>query len=325
MKSKPYLVSKFWLFTIVASLIAALLSILKPIDLLPDMSVYKMNFDIISKGGVVAIEPTYIFLSKLAFYVGLDFYFIIFIYAILSVYIKLRVMHQFSKKYYLFFLYICSYLVLHEFIQIRVGLAISFLFCAYLFSLKRQFYKMFFFFVLAILFHVSAVIFVALYIAAIYIVKYDFLIKVLFLMVLMSFVVAATGGENLEILAIFLPGALKEKYHIYVEMQSYLNESFNLFSVKLILLYALIMLYLARIERVQQKDKILVVTFLLFLMFSFFFVSLPVFAFRTIEIVSPFIIFLIASINDYYKSRWVNVIPLVFISSSLYYSSTLFL
>ncbi|MCS6209212.1 EpsG family protein [Shewanella baltica] len=325
MKSKQYIVSRFWLFTILSSLVAAFFSILKPIDLLPDMSVYKMNFDIITQGGVVAIEPTYILLSKFASSVGSNFYFVIFIYAIFSVYIKLRVIHQFNKRYYLFFLYICSYLILHEFIQIRVGLAISFLFCSYLFSLKRQFYKMFIFFVLAILFHVSALIFVVLYLLALYIVKSDFLIKALFLSVLFFFIVAVSGGGDLNFLASFLPGGLKEKYYIYVEMQSYLNESFNLLSVKLVLFYIIIVLYLARIDRVSQKDKVLVVTFLLFLMLGFFFVSLPAFAFRTIEIVSPFIIFLIASINDYYKSRWVNIISLVFISSSLYYSCTLFL
>lgn len=322
--NKQFFVSKFWLYSIGLSLLVAFISVLKPIDMLPDGDVYKYYFDSISNGEVVDVESSFIYISLLGDYFGGGIYFVFFTYAIISLYIKLKVFGYFKRRYAIVILYLSSYLVLHELIQIRIALSISLMFLSYLFFLQCRHYMMFLCFCLATFFHITSFVFVLIFIASIQIVKNDKMIKLLYFILFFAFLVAENGVMNINELMFYLPSFFKSKYELYIKMQAESSETFNLFSFRLSLFYFVLLLYYPKIKIIEMQDKILLVIFMIFLIFVFSMTHLPVISFRLLEMISPFMIILIVDLHEYYKNKYLKLIPILFVFSSLYYSVTLF-
>ena len=152
-------VSKFLLWAFFFALLTGVWSANKPLDLLPDMSVYNDYYNDIIGGLDVIVEPTYIYIVKISSCVGFGFPFVVFIYAILSIVIKAYAIRHYNERNVIVVLYLSSYFVLHELVQIRVGLAVSFLFLGCYCYFSGQKYRALLFMLLAALFHMSAIVF----------------------------------------------------------------------------------------------------------------------------------------------------------------------
>lgn len=108
------------------------------------------------------LEYIYFFLNDNLAKIGVPFRVFIGLLAFLSVFIKTAVIFKFSNKRFAFFIslifYFFSFYLLHDFIQIRVGLAVAFIFLAFNFLLNDRKNLCILALLFAIGFHSSAMI-----------------------------------------------------------------------------------------------------------------------------------------------------------------------
>lgn len=108
----------------------------------------------------MSIEPTYIYLSRFVMALGGEVVVMFFIYAILSIPLKLAVLWKCTP--YIFtamIVYAGIYYPLHDAVQIRCGVATAFLFLAIVPLEKRQYIKATALLIIATLFHYSSLAF----------------------------------------------------------------------------------------------------------------------------------------------------------------------
>ena len=111
-----------------------------------------------------AIEPTYIFLSRLILSYGGDITVLFFIYAMLAIPMKLAAMWKLTP--YVFtamMVYIGINYPLHDVVQIRCGVASAFLLWSLYHFEKRRYLKVLLLFLCAIAFHVSSAAMIPIY------------------------------------------------------------------------------------------------------------------------------------------------------------------
>lgn len=317
------LISKFFLMSLFFSILLGGVSAFKPIDLLPDMSIYKEYFDGIVSGVDIIVEPSYVLVSKLSYLLGVGFPFVIFIYLFFSLSIKAYVIRRDSERYVFALLYITSYMLLHEFIQIRIGIAISMLFLGCYLHFHGRTLSGGVVILTAALFHVSTIIFPIVFYFSVFVSNKR---GVFFLPILtfISFVAALSGNFNFLDLLSLLPGAFQYKINLYIEMQSYLNEYVNILSIRLLVFYFVIASLWYSIDRLTYTDKVILIVCTCFIIMMLFSVSLPSLALRIVEIAGPFFMLLIARLRRYFAKPYVYAIWLVTFVSNIYYSYSIF-
>lgn len=105
------------------------------------------------------MDPIFIMLSQIykSGFGDIGFYFLILTFSVLSLLIKFRALLIIRADLSLFIVFwVSSYLYLHEFIQIRAALAISFLMLAAAYKLKGKYINSIFLFIFAVLAHGQA-------------------------------------------------------------------------------------------------------------------------------------------------------------------------
>ena len=108
----------------------------------------------------ITTEPTFIYLSRFYISQGLGIFFIFLTYALIAIPVKLIALWKASP--YVFtamIVYMGVYYPLHDVVQIRCGVASSFLLMSIIPLAKRQYYKATFLTIIAALFHYSALAF----------------------------------------------------------------------------------------------------------------------------------------------------------------------
>ncbi len=322
---KTIFVSTFRLFGMCVILLLSFLSAVKPLNLLPDMGHYKAYFEAVVAGNEVMVESSFVYLSKLVYAFYLNFQSVIFVYVLMSLYIKIKVFSEFDNRYYLLFLYCCSFLVLHEFIQIRVALAISFLMLSFVLLLKKNYFLVVLSWAAAIFFHVSAALFPVVCLLSLFLSRSNFLLRMTYFIFIVILLASIAGYTVFDNVIVFFPTIFQDKISIYVEMQSYLNESVNFLSVKFLIMYLILSLYIFKLAKISYVDKLLISMMLIILIFGVVISFLPSISFRVIELFGPFFIFLLAGLRRYSHLVTTIVFHSLFIISSLYYSYRLFL
>ena len=111
----------------------------------------------------MSIEPTYIYLSRFVMALGGEVVVMFFIYAMLSIPLKLAVLWKCTP--YIFtamIVYVGIYYPLQDAVQIRCGVATAFLLLAIVPLVKQQYFKAFVLMIVAALFHYSSLAFWAI-------------------------------------------------------------------------------------------------------------------------------------------------------------------
>lgn len=109
----------------------------------------------------IATEPTFIYLSRLIIACGGTFTILLFVYAILSIPLKLKALTTITP--YIFtalLIYIPVYFEIHDMIQIRTAVAAAFLLTAIITQCRKKYLLTVLLVICAILFHYSALAFV---------------------------------------------------------------------------------------------------------------------------------------------------------------------
>jgi hypothetical protein len=216
-------------------------------------------------------------------------------------------------------MYIFSFLILHEFIQIRIALAISLLLLSSLLYIKGRVGKSFFIFIFAILVHVSSIIFVLAFYFSLICEKKRGLV---FLLFPIPIIVLTNFTDILNQLIFILPDYVYEKLFIYIykNTNEYQNESVNVLSFRMLVLYLTILLLFIKISKISKLDFIYLFCVLSLTIFAVTLRSIPDIAFRIIDISIFFSIFLIQSLHKYYVKLIYYLVFLIFIISSIYYN-----
>lgn len=124
--------------------------------MLPDYSNYKDTFIF---GGNPNMEPTILLISNFIISHNLSYLWGFFIYAVLGVSIKIIVFKKLSPFLWgSILVYLCSFYILHDLIQIRASVAAGILLYSLRYLKTKKYYKYIICIVIASLFHISALI-----------------------------------------------------------------------------------------------------------------------------------------------------------------------
>lgn len=117
----------YWGLAVVMILFTAF----RPLGVDPDSANYETIFMNNENNSKLLIEPSFLFLSQLTRFFTDDIHYLFLLYAILGVTIKFYALRDLSPWYFLpLVIYIGNYYVLHDFIQIRAGVASAMLLLA---------------------------------------------------------------------------------------------------------------------------------------------------------------------------------------------------
>lgn len=132
----------------------------------PDYINYKGIFDRSTFESLISldVEIGYYILNKIIFFFGLQFQWVLFFMAFLSIGVKIIFFKNNSPNFlFSLLLFYCSVFFLYDFIAIRQALALSFFFLAIPYLFKRNLIKYFVTILLASTIHVSAILLLPLY------------------------------------------------------------------------------------------------------------------------------------------------------------------
>lgn len=148
-------------FLVIYAIVFILLASTKSIEGTADAAGYETMFynndDFITE---LATEPTFIYLSRIVLYFGGTISVIFFIYAIISIPIKLWALYKMTP--YIFtalLIYVPVYFELHDMIQIRAAAAAAFLLSSLIPLAQKRYWAAIVLMICAIFFHYSAVAF----------------------------------------------------------------------------------------------------------------------------------------------------------------------
>ena len=180
----------------------------------PDYPVYRLLYEDAKTGGAI-VELSYVYFSHLISFIFGDFFYLILTYACLAIYFKLLAIRQVTELLFLSLaVYVSYFFILHEMIQIRVGVASAFLLLCVKPIYDRNLKKFLFFFFLAVFFHVSSLIILPLWFLG----KFKGKLNIIFL-ILMVPVSYCIYFINVTILNFIPIPYVQEKLDIYMQLQ----------------------------------------------------------------------------------------------------------
>lgn len=271
------------------------------------------------------VEPTFLILASFikTYLPGWGFTFLMVLFAFLSVTLKVKAIVKYSEFIFLsLFIYLCNTYMLHEFIQVRAGLAAALAMLAFEPLVERKPWKYLLIMLLAILVHYSAIIFLPFYFLntkKINPVVYIAVIVVPFLLSVFHF-------DPISLLLKYDLGVYSEKLSIYITEQLRLKHAINKINLTIIFQLILSVFLLFYRTDLLEKNKYSVL-FLKINMISvgvfYLFFGLPVFAFRLWEMLNVVQIFLIPTLIYYIKPRWIPELIIVLVGIAIYYNLVL--
>ena len=229
----------------------------KDVSTVADSEAYeRMFYDNDDPLNEIATEPTYIYLSRLILMFGGGIACIFFIYAIISIPLK---MWSISRMTPFFFsalvIYVPIYYELHDLVQIRAAVAGAFLLLSIYFYGDRQYKKLALAYVAAVLFHYSSISFLPVFLVGNYMNGKRTRV-LLACLVPLGFMLYFTHRDLLSLIPSSLLGAKVDFYRNSAEIGSHWSEMLapykNLyFLVKCAVLYV----YLYYYDYLKEKSK----------------------------------------------------------------------
>ncbi|UAL42640.1 EpsG family protein [Shewanella inventionis] len=311
------MISYYRCYSLLFLIIFTIFGVFKPINLLPDMGTYQDYFNNVKTGVNVLVEYSFILVSKLVLSFSDSFRWVIFLYVFISLYVKFNCFIMFKKKNAIFLMYISSLLILHEFIQIRIALAISLLFLSSILYVKGYSWRAFFLFLFSILIHTSSIVFVFIFYVSIIL---EARRRFVFILIPFVFVFSNFFLDILSFSNFILPDYIYDKLILYINVSQHMNQSMNIFSVRMMVLYILMVLILYKLIYLSKLDFVYFFCVSLLVILSIGFKSIPDIAFRLVDIAIFFSIFLIQSTYKYYQKSVFYFSVSLFIISSIYYN-----
>ncbi|WGQ07516.1 EpsG family protein [Pedobacter gandavensis] len=304
------------------SLLFILIAGLREVGSDPDSIGYRNYYE--SDLILLLAEPTFAFISYIVRNIFGNFQFVLIIYAIIGVLIKYRAIVKLTDLWFLsLVIYFGNYFLLHEFTQIRAGVASGLFLLSIVPLSERRFWKFFSLIVLAILFHYSSIILLPLW----------FLTNkhlntlgkcILYLLIPIGIVF---HFMNLDLLMAIPIETIKYKLEIYKLTQETASNELNVFNLvylfKYLTLYTLLYFY----ETICVKMKYFSILLKIYAIALFSFLALSqntIFAMRISELLGIVEIILVPAFYYIIKERvfgsvLVGVVAIVYLYINIFY------
>lgn len=288
----------------------------------PDADYYTYMNIVVSKGeemlGATELAFTIlIWINDVLF--NSNFQTFLLMFAAIGVSIKCSALLRYSRIPVLsFLLYIFSYFILHEYVQIRAGVATG-IFLFSIIDLTNQTAKNYFFkALLAIAFHWSSVILLPLYIVIRYTKNWVFYFLPFAGIALHA---AGVNSDSLINYALEPFDILNIYYKLHAGHEEKIN-AFNLISISQVLIFSVFSIIYFRNSKVNAFDCTLYKIFsvALFLFFSLSTFNLPVIAFRISEYLNVVLLLLIPAVITLFKEKLlISILFIIYFAAYLYH------
>jgi hypothetical protein len=256
----------------------------------------------------VKIESSFKLICTIVnFFFGHNVFFLFFIYSIGFI-IKAKVIYTNMRNIYstdhnnLIFgallIYCSFYLILHDFIQIRIGFAIAMFLVAANYKLKNEIVKCIVFLLFSILFHASAIFGIII----LFLSDNKLNLKLYYILLIAAFIIAILHIDLIRFIPINI-----ELYAIKIAMYSNQKEySINVFSVPKLVRYIILLVLMATWE-LNKKNNNMFVLFSKLYFFSIFFqlllASIPVIPTRISEFFRISEVFVLPSLVNCFQNK----------------------
>lgn len=328
-KKNKYGVTIFLIFLFLLSLFAGLRSE----ESSTDYSEYVKIFNNISSNKLLfydqkmMVEPTFYTIASLLRTQEISIVFLFLIYASLALFLKGKTILRDSK--YIFcslIIYYSNFFLLHEMTQIRAGVATGF-FLLSIPSIESKKFKSFLLYMLfAILFHISAVLYLPLF----FLKDKSLNKKNYSLLLLIAIIISVLKFTFIDYLQYIPIAAIQNRYDLYtgVMANGIISNSinlFNLFSIIDLIICLLLIKYSNILEERIPHFNIYAKTYIIGVSAFFIFSTFPPIAFRVKElmIVSQFIIipFFISftSKNKFFVRALIVFISFIFLYTNIHF------
>ncbi len=269
-------------------------------------------------------EPFYIFIPSFFKFIGFPIISSFVLYAFLGTFLKGIAIMKYSKYWFVsLIVYFSNFFLLHEFTQIRIGVAIGIYLLSIPFIFKRNFLLFALAITLACCFHYSAIILLSTF----WISDKPLNKPIYLLCILGSLIIGILKIDLISLLSYLPISFIKEKTEFYIgaNQSGLFNNQINLFNVfSLIDIFTCIILlkYSRQVSKHQVGFNFLLKLYFISLFFFFLLSSLPAVAYRIREIFQIVQIFLIPCLIFIFKERYVGKIVIVLISLLFLYVQT---
>lgn len=314
-----------WLFIIISVVLLFLFQIYKPIGMDVDSSTY---YEIIKNSGVgyqgYSIEPIFRLILLIADSISDNPYItVLSIYFIIAISLKLYIINKNSEYFLLSFIaYLSFYAILHEIVQIRVGLAAAFLLLSLNDISNKKPIAFFFKIILASICHYSAIIAFPLYLL-----KPERIDKKIWgLMLLFSIGVSflsATYANSIVQVFSLIPGVAGAKLARYIELfNAGVHAQIDILNYYNVFLTMLSLFFILHSERIKDRFKVIVIKIFILSQVSFYLLSfLPVLAYRVSELLGISVIYAITYLISFFENKkTVMFIVFMFLVLILYFN-----
>lgn len=286
----------FFIFALAITLIVV--TTFRSVGIDSDSLSYLDAYNAFRLGSITIVEPTFNIFALIAnlLFGGGGLIFVFFLYAIFAIPIKFYAIYKYSNSAFIsIIVYLCIFYILHDFTQIRVGVAAAFYLLAIPDLINGNIKGYLIKIVLASLFHLSAIILFPLYLLSNKTINY----KVVFYAPLLTLcAVLLLGDVSSLLISLFsyLPSIIADKAIAYIYgVQLYEHfDKVNVFSKITISSYIIFSIYffsVVRQKNVTSNDIIYLKLFSIMLCVFYILSSVPVLASRSFELFSVSFIF----------------------------------
>jgi hypothetical protein len=283
---------------------------------LPDYNAYVLFFETYRNSGgeglsrIVAVEKSFLHISNVVIrlFHG-DVFFLFFIYAIIGVIFKIIAINIFSHEIRQSLLvYISFFYILHDFIQIRIGAAASFILFAIYFKTQKKYIWCLVAYLLSIYFHYSAIA----YGVILFFDTRRINVHFYFTFIVVSYIISMIDINILSIFSRLDLGVLSEKIILYSRSTKYLRGSVITMPKLIRLLFAFIIFLKINILNKDENSIIFIKMYFLSIGVQQLFNSIPVLPTRLSELFRISEIFVLPMLGKCFKEKNIFNVMLVF-------------
>lgn len=279
----------------------------------PDYANYKEMYEDARTGDVI-VEFSYVFISHIVQFIFDNILFVFLVYAIIGVSLKLTAIKQLTDLWFLsLIIYFSNFFILHEVIQIRVGVASGFLLLCIKPIYDRNLKRFLVLVLLAVFFHVSSLIILPLWFLGKF--KNKINLFVIGIIIPISYCVYFM---NVTILNFIPIPYVQEKLDVYAQLQELGTADFlteiNVFNYVFLarILFFYFLLYKSELLMSHNKYTVLLLNIYAISLFMYpALAMMPVLAGRISELLGVVEIILLPLIYYTIRPRYISILIIV--------------
>jgi len=220
-----------------------------------DSIAYFTYFNLDEYGMSLVAEPTFIWIAKISRIISEEngFRWLLFIYAILGVTLKMVAIRRYSDLPWLAIItYISYFFLLHEFTQIRAGVATGLVLLSIKYILDRDFPIFFTLIAIASMFHYSAMV-----VAPLYFISFEKLnLKRRMLLAMTVPAGILLSFPQIDFINTIPIDLIRAKVAVYTEAESLRNIKLNVFNLFYLIKYLLLYVYIILSSEIEKNQSI---------------------------------------------------------------------